>query len=370
MAGADLLAGVDRDSQALETHARNLPGDHIEHDLRDVDPTILPGVDRLPQTHIDWVHGSPPCQGFTKVQGDRDPNDERNNLVWDFVEWVDVLQPKVVTMENVTGMATIEETFIDRLRTAFHEAGYNVRIKELNAADYGVPQTRKRVFVVGVREDLELPSRWVPKPTHAETPTTTLDGRTLEEWRTVREAIGDLADVREGDCLTPQQNEPHMLAGRRPLPTVDEPAHTIRTGTTPAILPQELPLPDGGVLDAGKPSSDMELNPLVTADATELPNHDPKPDEDRRLGKAAEYPAVTVTSRAQLQARNVGGQLPMTERDIRRLTPRESARLQSFPDWFVFEGDKRDVLQQIGNAVPPRLAQHLTAHIRTLLETV
>lgn len=292
-AGAAPVAGVDREPDALDTHAANLPGEHVEHDLRNVQPSILPPV------RIDWVHGSPPCQGFSSARGERDPDDRKNELVFRFVDWVEAIGPKVATMENVAGMQTISGHFLDRVEGAFREAGYAARWRKLNAADYGVPQTRKRIFFVAVREDLPTPSQWFPEPTHAESRTTTLDGRTLPEWRSVREAIGDLE-------------------------------HTITGGNgTPPVHYQ------GGYV----PES------------------------------VAEEPSCTVSaSRPYLLERGHGEQI--NDRDVRRLTVREAARLQSFPDWFVFEGGKEEQYRQVGNAVPPRLQQHITAHVRGIICSV
>lgn len=336
MGGASLLAGLDQNPVAMETHAHNLPGEHRCCDLRTVDTDLLPPLE------VDWVHGSPPCQGFTSAKGERSVSDTRNQLVWSFIDWCAEIQSPIVTMENVTGMGTISETWMDEVSAAFREAGYEARWKELNAADYGVPQTRKRIFVVAMHEDGPTPQRWFPRPTHAETATTTLDGRRLKPWRSVRDAIGDLqGDIPEGAALTSQQNENHQKAGCRPMHSVEEPARNIRCGTTPQVEIET----DGE--EAG------------------LPNHDPP--EDQSLGPTADQPSVTITSRNQLQARNQGGQLPMNARDVRRLTVREAARLQSFPDWFVFKGTKTEQLKQVGNAVPPRLQKHFAEHFGAIL---
>jgi len=221
-AGFDLAAAVDTDTNALTTHADNLPGYTVAHDLSDVDVSVLPKRAHDPT----YAHGSPPCKGFSTANDDRHLDDPRNSLVFAFIDWVAELQPAVVTMENVTGMLSIADHFMDRVETAFREAGYRVKYRTLNAADYGVPQTRKRVITVGVRDDVAPPSRWFPRPTHAETATTTLDGRTLDEWVTVEEAIGDLAGRVRSSRERPRRQ--HTIRDRR------------RT-TTPATQPTTTP---------------------------------------------------------------------------------------------------------------------------------
>jgi DNA (cytosine-5)-methyltransferase 1 len=373
-AGYDVRAGVDHDETALRTYNENLSGDPVLHDLANVDPTVLPEESREP----DFVHGSPPCQGFSSAGSARSEDDERSQLVWSFVEWADALAPKVVTMENVVGMKHVSSSLMDRIQGAFRDAGYQTKWRVLNAADYGVPQTRKRIFVVGVRDDLPTLSRWYPSPTHAETATTTLDGRRIKPWPTVRGAIGDLATKNHGVT-----SEARWRASDEPAGTVgDHSEMYVADGGgnpknhAPSALSETAQkyLTRGPSLEKHPPNEPDEPSRVITANLkrgvpyglVRLPNHDPG-DRDARLGKAADRPSVTITSRSQLQARNVGGQLPMNERDIRRLTVREAARLQSFPDSHVFVGTKPDQYAQVGNAVPPLLMYRLASHLKDRL---
>lgn len=417
-AGFDLAAAVDTDTDALDTHAANLPGYTARHDLSDIDPSILPERAQSPA----YVHGSPPCKGFSTARGDRDAEDPRNSLVFDFVDWIAGLQPAVVTMENVTGMTTITDHFMDRVCGAFRDAGYRVKWRVLNAADYGVPQTRRRVITIGIREDIQPPSRWFPRPTHAKTATTTLDGRELAEWVTVEDAIGDLAGPVAGHrnqfenggtsacvwrsgapshtvkaqgshavrpdggafALTDQINETHQKAGRRPLQDSGEPSNTIRAGTPPAIVPNHITQDhsqqakrrfgdilagrrDGGGL-SGRVAELSSPSPTITADETAAvppilpPDHDPREATDSEpIGYEDEHPATAVTG-ARITNR---GHHDSQWDGARRLTVRECARLQSFPDWFVFQGTKTRQYAQVGNAVPPLLQAHIADHLRS-----
>ena len=381
-AGYDLVAAVDQNTDALTTHVDNLSGYTVNHDLSDVDPSALPERGQSP----DYLHGSPPCKGFSTAHDDRRRDDPRNSLVFDFVDWVDVLDPTVVTMENVTGMTNITDHFMDSVEGAFRDIGYTVKWRILNAADYGVPQTRRRVFTVAIDDDCNPPSRWFPRPTHAETATTTLDGRHLDEWVTVAEAIGDLA----GSVQTKHQGRISNAAWR----DSDQPTHSVQaSGKTYARS-------DGGVANHSPIDHDEETranmadtprgntkHPAYTKPFWHRPSftiiggHQAVPihpggepsNHDRREATGDEphdwedeQPAKTLGADARLPDR-----APNQDHDdhhrwsgARRLTVRECARLQSFPDWFVFGGSKTSQYAQVGNAVPPRLQYHVASHLR------
>jgi len=431
MAGFGLVAAVDSDTDALDTHAANLPGYTVRHDLSDVDPSTLPERAQSPA----YVHGSPPCKGFSTANDGRHIDDPRNALVFDFISWIETLRPAVVTMENVTGMLSISTEFMGRVEAAFRDAGYRVKYRTLNAADYGVPQTRKRVITVGIREDINPPSRWFPRPTHAETATTTLDGRELDEWVTVAEAIGDLTDTVE----TTTQGVTSDARWR----DGDEPSGTVGTNGTEyarsggGVANHDVQYPDENVaerwasIDAGSDDGQAKTRldacpPASTITYSNMsvpitpPNHVPPNHSDEvreRLAEAesgvAPHPAYAKPDWDQPAFALVGGhqaapilpdgppnhdqaetandepmdweselpsptlgadaRMPDATRKTsdrhrwdgaRRLTVRECARLQTFPDWFVFRGSKTSQYAQVGNAVPPRLQYHIACHLR------
>lgn len=502
-AGFDVVAAVDNDEQVLQTYVENMGETWpVKHDLSVVDLGVLPEMVRNPV----YVHGSPPCKGFSQAAGKRDENDPRNSLVFSFIDWVEELCPKVVTMENVVGMTNITSSFMDEMVAAYREAGYSAKWRILNAADYGVPQKRRRVFTVAWRQGHEAEGDWFPSPTHTENgPQKTFSGDVLEPWVTVREAIGDLPEpgetpfqdseksieralgqrtdggaigghrideagvtvqhrdnflIRSNDCVLPegtrttdQINEAHQEAGRRPTHSIEEHASVIRAGTPPKLLPNHEDVTtefqrenvDGGgkfdpvsvnldepshtVMGGGgsdgrgtarvpmlnhdpreltegekkylerdprhlqkhKPNQPGEPSRTIPANVhkgvpyglVEVPkNHDAssngsyEADDEEELEKAMDKPSLTIEAtnpyldRGRRSRDELGNSVEtsVNERRIRRLTVRECARLQSFPDWFVFTGSKTAQYRQVGNAVPPLLQKRVVEKVKANLE--
>lgn len=331
-AGFEVVAAVDQNETALETHNENLPSPVVQHDLSDVDASILP------DTEIDYLHGSPPCKGFSTANDTRHESDPRNALVFDFIGWVEKIQPKVVSMENVTGMLSITTEFMDLVESAFRDAGYRVKYTTLNAADYGVPQTRKRVYTIAIREDLPAPERWFPRPTHSKSQTTTLSGRTLEAWVPVKEAIGDLP--RLGRV---KQTKTQGKTSNANWKACDQPSGTV-TGSGNNVIHHTDP-----ELDDWTETYDYSIASQETQEDTP---------SNTIAGKATSIP-YHYNHRPSDSG----------EDNIRRLTVREAARIQSFPDWYVFTGSSTKQYLQVGNAVPPLLQEHVAGHLKNILDS-
>lgn len=188
-AGIDVVAGVDSDEQALETFEANHDGTGVCHDISEGVPAALRDVD------VDVIFGSPPCKGFSDARGSRRLDDERNQLVFSFIQWVEQFQPTSVMMENVAGMTTISDEFLEAIEAEYLDAGYRVAWKTLTAADFGVPQTRERVIYLGVRQDVDVTPTF-PDGTHSEMADgqLTLQGEQLRGWTTVAAALEDLPE--------------------------------------------------------------------------------------------------------------------------------------------------------------------------------
>lgn len=326
----EVLAGVDHDAAAVKTYHRNLPHPAVEHDLTDVDVDVLEAA--LPPEwslrDILWVHGSPPCTELSHAQGNRDEINGDRELVGQFLAWVKAVKPAVVTMENVVGMLTLDDgRFMDYVEEAFEWAGYRVRWTVLNAADYGVPQRRERLYCMAVPFGADhTADQWFPRATHGPGGQQTFDGRALTPYTTVRDAIGDLPhpgndqDLEAlGSPLTgpPANHEPiaHSQDVRERLASY-EPGETYGSVTESRLV-------------ADEPS--------------------------RTLCVSSGTPPAHYAGDAD---------------SSRRLTVREVARLQSFPDTYTFHGPRMAQYRQVGNAVPPTLQQRIAAGVKRNLSAM
>lgn len=281
----------------------------------------------LPAVQVDVVIGGPPCQGFS-VAGKMDPDDNRSQHVFHFLDVVERYMPRAFVMENVKNLATNEkfELIRERLFERARAMGYHVELMLLNAADYGVPQARERMFLVGCLDRGVA----VPSPT-------TADAR-----RSVRDALSALPAVGE--------------AGNDSL---------CRAKITPAKAPVLRVSPWAGMLfnGAGRP---LNLDaPALTLPASMGGNRTPIIDQ-RQWDEGGE--SWVETYHRSLMA----GADPIVEADIpaylRRLTVQEAAALQTFPPSYRWQGPQSAQFKQIGNAVPPALAWHVARAVREALE--
>ncbi|MBX3134290.1 MAG: DNA cytosine methyltransferase [Gemmatimonadaceae bacterium] len=377
LAGFEVVAGNDIAASAAETHRLNHPRSRFF--LGSItEPALREEIIAYARAqNVDVVVGGPPCQAYS-VAGKRDVDDERGHLFEDYVAVVDALRPKFFVMENVKGLlsmkhdrtdlsasdqatldrikvlekeqirlrklrkqhkntdripftaadaehlqqvnaeyaqlqrmaAKLRESVPERIVSRLERLGYRVEYRVLNAADYGVPQRRERVIFVGTRLDVPIV---FPEPTHREpSSATSLFDAALLPWVTTQDAIGDLEDAPENVEWS------HEF-------TRHKPDFVERLAQTPV----------GGSVYEG------------FSDAW----YRQPPDEPSRTVKE-----------------NHGGVF-VHYRHPRVLTPRELARLQSFPDSFRFAGPKSKVLVQIGNAVPPLLGRAIGTAIQAMLAT-
>lgn len=300
----------------------------------------------LGKTKIDIVLGGPPCQAYS-TSGKRLLEDPRAMLYQQYYRALSETQPQLFVYENVRGLLSMAHgKLFEEVQRLFSSLGYKVQAKVLNAADYGVPQVRERVIVVGTRDGLKFE---YPSPTHASSQDSHLDlfSMPLAKHITVGEALGDLPLIRAGESgleywKEPQNDYQKMMREGSPLIIQNHNAPT--HGET--LMRVIRNVPEGGL----KNDIPEEFRPK-----SGFPNSYGRLWWDK--------PSTTIT-------RNFG--TPSSARCIhpkcdRALTTREGARLQSFPDHWKFFGSRAKMNLQIGNAVPPLLAYAIARQIKKAL---
>lgn len=218
MAGHDILWANDLYEDAVNTYRLNL-GDHIVcEDISKIDPEDIP--------ECDIIIGGFPCQGFSVANMKRHIGDERNELYKQLIRIINAKKPKFFLAENVKGLTNLAKGKVfEMILSDFTQLGYKVKSKVLNAADYGVPQTRQRVIIVGVRNDVDFEYEY-PLPTYQK------DGAGgLKRWVSVSKALSDLPDPDQPNDIPNHEYSKYKLEfngylGHRPLDP-DKPAPTV-----------------------------------------------------------------------------------------------------------------------------------------------
>jgi DNA (cytosine-5)-methyltransferase 1 len=307
------LLAFDYDGPTVATYQKNLGSHGHQIDARALDVKALRKLAGLKKNdELFLFAGGPPCQGFSKQKRGAHLGDERNDLVLDYLRFVAALQPCYFFFENVAifgqkrGLEFVEE-FKVRL------GNYRIQSAFLNAANFGLPQTRERFVMVGVRND--IPDDY------------SIPQSTVGRWKTIKEAIGNLPSPPL-DYTTHPKYFNHQRA-RVTQANIDRFSHVPQGGGWQDI-PKKLRLPCHQRVDVSSGGW---------------------PDVYGRLSWDGQCP--TITGGFDSFTRGRYGH-PSEDRP---LTPREAARIQGFPDWFEFVGNRGDVRKQIGNAVPPPLAK-------------
>ena len=339
-AGYNIRFGIDMWNDAIVTYKQNFPNAAVmNEDITKISGKDILKASKLKKDEVDVIIGGPPCQGFS-VSGKRMIDDERNKLYKSYVRIVSELKPKVFVMENVPGLVRLFKGQVGvQVKEDFTNIGYTVGMQILSADNYGVPQQRKRVFFVGVRNDL------VKKGMEYQYPIPFMgQGTDVPAW-TCKDAISDLDFVPDDRVLgedlpyeIPAQND-YQRSMREGSRSVLNHSITIHNAKTKEIIAM---VPDGG-------------------------NYKDLPEElwsTRKVHIAwtrmdSNKPCFTI---------DTGHNHHFHYKENRVPTVRESARIQSFPDNFEFIGIKTSQLKQVGNAVPPLLAKAVGDSIRTMLE--
>ena len=343
-AGFDIVAAVDIDPIHCAAHKFNFPNSAtVCKSVIDTTGDELRRLAGIGKRDLDIVIGGAPCQGFSLI-GYRALDDVRNQLVHHYVRLVMELKPKYFLFENVKGLTIGKHRrFLHEIIEAFRAGGYDVEAdyKVLNAADFGVPQDRRRLFLMGAREGLPLPK--YPQATF----------RT-----TVSQAIGDIPDAEtypelwERDWTKATYRKPStyaaMLRGKKDDPT----DFGYRRNFNPAVL-------TGSLLTEHTPLSRRRFR------AT-------KPDDVEPISRFKKLALDGICNTLRAGTASDRGAFtsprPIHPTAPRVITVREAARLHSYPDWFRFHATKWHGFRQIGNSVPPLLARAVGGQLMKALK--
>ena len=309
-AGYECLLSSDIEADAEKTHQKNYPNiPFIKKDIRQLDFKEI--LEQTSNKKPDLIIGGPPCQGFSAM-GDKNSSDPRNDLFNSYIKLVRDLNPKFFLFENVKGFKSMYEgRFFNKTVNGFSSCGYNIHFDILKSSDYGVPQIRERVFIFGTRLDnhFQFPKKDIKSI-----------GK-LKNYKNVGQAINDLAN---------------------------------KTKTFPNHL---------SLNHSEKVVSRYKLIP----EGQKLPPPEKLPKNIRRSNFGSTYERLDrkKVSKTLVPGNNA---FPIHPTLNRSLTPREAARIQTFPDRHVFVGTRRKQCILVGNAVPPLLAAKIAISIKSHLK--
>ena len=313
MAGFNTVLAIDFWKDAVETFNNNHKNKvAICDDVSKISNDFLD--DFTKKNKITGIVGGPPCQGYSTV-GKRDINDDRNYLYLQYCRIVEKVKPEFFVLENVKGLLTLNNgKFKEDIVERFTKLGYIVDYKILNSADYGVPQNRNRVFFVGIKnKKFKFPKEKLKKVT-------------------TYEAISDLTSYEDKYTTSAQTSYQKNMRGNNKQLKNNE--FTVHTEKTIDVISK---IPDGGKI-------------------TDLPKEFW---EIRKYNKAFQR----MNSKLQSNTIDTGPRNYFHYSENRIPTVRESARIQSFPDNFIFYGSRTSQYKQVGNAVPPLLANAIAIEI-------
>jgi DNA (cytosine-5)-methyltransferase 1 len=306
-AGFDVVWANEYDKSIWETYQKN-------HKDTILDKRSITDILSSDVPDCDGIIGGPPCQSWSEAGAMRGIGDKRGQLFFDFIRILKDKQPKFFLAENVSGMLLEKhDDALSNIKAMFCEAGYNLSFKMLNCSDYGIPQDRKRVFFIGYRLDLGIKFDF-PKPTHC----------LADSKITLKQTIGDL----EHSCIPSKQGN---ILNREKLLI---PNHEYMLGGFSSIY-----------MSRNRVRSWNEVSFTIQAGARHAPCHPQAP-------------------KFQFVEPNVRIFVPEQKHLYRRLSVRECARIQTFPDEFIFYySDISDGYKMIGNAVPVKMAYILANKI-------
>jgi len=358
-AGWTILSGVDIDHNAGETFRLNFPeASFFEGSISDIDPQELLADAVLLPGELDCLVGGPPCQSFSYNNHQRSASDARAQLFRDYLRIVEVLKPKTLVMENVPGMLTINNgRIVAEIKAALRDLNYECEIRILYAEDFGVPQARRRAFIVGSR--MGFTNVFFPIGTNGPSEKPSIKANPfIHRWEftaknktvpfvTVGDAIGDLPSLKSGKGnYIAKYSKQAKTAFQRAVRSNSKHLHNhVCHNISPLMLKRIMHVPEGGnwmniprnLLTAGMRRAEKNCH-------------------TKRYGRLSRK-GLSSTLLTKCDP-HWGAYIHPTQN--RTISVREAARLQSFPDYFLFAGTS--IIQQymqIGNAVPVLVAKAL-----------
>lgn len=331
-AGFKIILGIDNDSPSLKTFGANFKEAKVSNiNLFNFNPGDMKKI--IGKEEVDVVIGGPPCQGFS-LTGTRNKDDPRNKLYLSFFETVKLFKPKAFLIENVPGMGKFYEGEVKRnINELAEKLGYNVASDILTAADFGVPQMRKRIFFVGIRKDIGMFS---------------FPDKIIKDklgYISCEDAIGDLPRLSNenlGEEIMEYPNKPLSEYQKEIRGESNKLLNHVATKHKEHVIEVISQVPDGG-------------------------NYKNLPEG---IGKTRNFHVAWTRYNSKKPSNTIdtGHRNHFHYKYNRVPTVRENARLQSFKDNFVFLGPKTQQTKQVGNAVPPKLAYFIAKKIKEIID--
>ena len=344
----NIIFANEYDHAAAESFRINFPDiNMINQDIKELTEEQVRAL--IGEEEVDLIIGGPPCQSYSTIG--RRVYDDKAKLYNEYYRMLSIIRPRMFLFENVKGMLSMKDEkgnlVIDNIKNMFEnineELGYNIVYDTIDAVNYGVPQHRERVFIIGIRNDLDI--EW--------------DFNQLEvepEQLTLEEAISDLPHIASGENIheygeeQPENDYQRLMRGTN----TELSAHFL------AVYGDKIQtIMDNVIQGEGKDYINSLVDQGILEEQYRLTSGYKNP-----YGRLyANQPCTTITNNMSTPS----GLRCIHYEQNRALTPREGARIQSFPDWFQFTGNKREIKTQIGNAVPPLLAMKFAEQLEEIL---
>lgn len=344
----NIIFANEYDCAAADSFRINFPDiNMLNQDVKELTEEQVRGL--IGEEEVDLIIGGPPCQSYSTIG--RRVYDDKAKLYNEYYRMLSIIRPRMFLFENVKGMLSMKDEegnlVIDNIQNMFaninEELGYNIVYDTIDAVDYGVPQHRERVFIIGIRDDLDI--EWDFNDLEMEPVQLTLE-----------EAISDLPHIASGEDIhvygneLPENDYQRLMRGDNTelsahfLAVYGDKIQTIMNN----VIPGE-----------GKDYINRLVDRGILGEQYRLTSG-----YKNTYGRLyANQPCTTITNNMSTPS----GLRCIHYEQNRALTPREGARIQSFPDWFQFTGNKREIKTQIGNAVPPLLAMKFAERLEEIL---